>query len=817
MIRRIGLCLLITLIALYEPLGRIQPAHAQPPPVQLTWPEIAAEARTAGPSPRFARRGVNSPISSFSLPGSGAQPDQPSDQLLEPDYGRLIPDRIASTKRNNPSADNPVVGAVQPQGVDPANGSTTSVRVANQYQSASLISGYNAVADYIGAANAFYVIPPDTIGAVGPSQFVTMTNLELNIRDKISGALSPLSGNPIYVDGFFDPIHQDGDFGYGDIRVRFDRFTGRWILLEMGEPDLTEAVIERSNYLYMAISDGPVLSNATVFTYYYLLAGNVAPVDPNEQTAFFDFPTLSIDEDALYITANVFGQQSPYEYLGTSGFVISKARLETASADLVASGAVTALRGMVNPFNLAGAYSATTVDNFDTATNAGYFIGVDYSTSFGLSFSRLAAYRVNNPGGSPTFDGPIYIDVPLTDGPAIDPIAPSGAAIDSSDGRLIAAHIRDGVLYTSHAVGTNQAGGAVIDSGGVPDRIGVAWYAINTAGSALGLKDRGLIYDNAPISPKSYMYPAGMTNGLGDFAIGFSTVSNTTAIAAAVIAREATDPPGQMQGTPLTYRVGEDPAYNLRFRGTRTRWGDYSLTSLDPCDDLTLFTVQEYAGSPSLRFTRGTPDPSDDQYGNWALSTARLLVDPPTVNTPDPVLIGQASVVVNLTGTRFYNPPDTLPNFAGCSGGGSDLRVALENIQLAGSALTPGDAPILLQVRYVSPTQIQIVLDTRPVKVGTTATVRVINPDGQSGAGAGDLIFVTTDPPVQVGAPGGGSFPSLLSNGSNPTPARLPATGFPPVSNPTVQDSPLIVLILMMIASRFVYGVTSNLRQPHDR
>src|SRR5262249_11455428 len=43
-----------------------------------------------------------------------------------------------------------------------------------------------------------------------------------------------------------------------------------------------------------------------------------------------------------------------------------------------------------------------------------------------------------------------------------------------------------------------------------------------------------------------------------------------------------------------TLKAGED-TYRKTFGGGRNRWGDYSATCVDPSDDQTLWTIQEYA------------------------------------------------------------------------------------------------------------------------------------------------------------------------------------------------------------------------------
>jgi hypothetical protein len=87
-----------------------------------------------------------------------------------------------------------------------------------------------------------------------------------------------------------------------------------------------------------------------------------------------------------------------------------------------------------------------------------------------------------------------------------------------------------------------------------------------------------------------YFMPSIATNVNGDVVMGF-TGSNSVQFAGCYFTgRLAGDPPGQM-AVPIQYKTGES-SYN---DGAGPRWGDYSLTSLDPLDETTLWTVQEYA------------------------------------------------------------------------------------------------------------------------------------------------------------------------------------------------------------------------------
>ena len=144
------------------------------------------------------------------------------------------------------------------------------------------------------------------------------------------------------------------------------------------------------------------------------------------------------------------------------------------------------------------------------------------------------------------------------------------------------------------------------------------------------------------------------------------------------------------------------------------RWGDYSYTSLDPEDDMTMWTIQEFC----------------DATNSYGVRAAKLLAPPPPPTlaaVPSSIASGVASTNVVITGSGvtaanaqgFYDP-----------GAGFAKRLA---------ALIPG--VIVNSVTYTDSTHVTINVST----VGSTAgakNVTVTNPDGQA-VTANSLINVT--------------------------------------------------------------------------
>src|SRR5260370_11861969 len=71
--------------------------------------------------------------------------------------------------------------------------------------------------------------------------------------------------------------------------------------------------------------------------------------------------------------------------------------------------------------------------------------------------------------------------------------------------------------------------------------------------------------------------------------------------------RRSTDPAGTLAVVDQIVQDGKAP-YNKTFAGPNNRWGDFSATSVDPSDGVTMWTIQEYAETPSG---------ANDRWGTW--------------------------------------------------------------------------------------------------------------------------------------------------------------------------------------------------------
>lgn len=587
--------------------------------------------------------------------------------------------------------------------------------------------------NFIGATlSDTFAFPPDSMGAVGPAQFLVTVNGRVRSFNKTTGAADGVLNAD--TDAFFAPAMTpttgvvNNNFT-SDPRVRYDRLTKRWIVVMIDVPGTAGNVGDLPNRIMIAVSDAAsqgVISASTVWTYYQFQQDTVLPA--GDVGAFADYPTLGVDARALYIGCNMFDPN--LGFTGTTAFVVRKSSIMSGGPVVV-----TAFRNLIDPLTGQGPYTPQGVDNYDAAANEGYFIGVDNAT-----FGTLMLRRVTDPGGTPVMSANIPIDVADTSYPRLVPHQGNSVTgdadgdgqadgnLDALDDRLFAAHIRQGRLWTAHNIAVDTTGAAVNYSVVPSSRDGVRWYELGGIRSADNggtptVVQSGTLFDSAASSPRHFWIPSVMVSGQGHAAFGFSTAGSAARIDASTAGRLASDTAGALRTPPVQYTTSTtayNPAGDPGGEFGR-RWGDYSYTSLDPEDDMTMWTIQEYCQSAN----------------SYAVRVAKLLAPPPA--TPSSasvasVVAGQTNVTINITGTSasgagFFDP-------------GADFAKHV--------TATASNGVTVNSVTYTDPTHLTLSVNTTGATDGPV-NVTVTNPDGQRATGS--ALFTVTGGAAPSGSP----------------------------------------------------------------
>lgn len=524
-------------------------------------------------------------------------------------------------------------------------------------------------------------IPPDTQGDVGPTQVMICANGRLKVFSK-TGVVGGLN---IDMDLFFVSV-RNGQ-ATGDCHIRYDRLSARWFVVafNFGAP----------NRLLIAMSSGPTITNSSSFTFFQFQQDLVGTPGA-DLGAFADYPTLGVDKFALYIGCNMF--TSGGSYIGTSAWVVNKTNL------IANTLTVTGFHG-ISSGSVEGPRTPQGVDNDDPSATQGYFIGVS-----NFSYSRLTIRRVTNPGGTPSLSGNLNISVPTT-GPSINvpALGTFPPYLDGIDDRLYAAEIHKNkitgtiTLWTSHHTQVNSSG--VYNAGG--GRLGSRWYEITNLTSTPSLVQSGTLFDPVVSNPKSYFMPSCAMSGQGHMAIAATGAGAADYAKVYGAGRLRTDALGTIQSA--TLMQSSTTSYNL-WDGSRVRWGDYSQTVVDPTDDQTMWTFQEYCNATD----------------SWGVRAIQLKAPPPATPSSSSVVnidAGQSSVNIVITGTsvsgsEFFDP--------GADAGGPGFANHI-NASISGTVTVNNKT-------FNSPTQVTLNISTVGSPVGLK-NITITNPDGQTATG----------------------------------------------------------------------------------
>ena len=549
----------------------------------------------------------------------------------------------------------------------------------------SSLSSFSIGASFLGAQlSESGSIPPDSQAAPGPSQVLLCVNGRLKVFSK-EGVLGALNTTP---NNFFNSRTHSATT---DPHLRYDRLSGRWFVIMVDDP-----ANQRNNQVLIAVSSGDTITNSTSFTFFSFNHNSVSGGGDNG--FFADYPTLGIDNQALYIGANMFDGNN---FAGTSGYVVNKSNLLSGVLT------VTAFRQLATSTG-PGPSTPQGVDNDDPLATTGYFIGVD-NVSHGL----LVLRRITDPGGTPSISEDLDLAVPDTAPPTNGvPVLGSTIRLDALDDRLFAARMHHGSLWTAHNLQINATGEA--DPNG--DRVGSRWYEITNLTEAAGLRQSGTLFDPSPANPANYWIPSCSVNGQGNMVLACSVGGVTEHAEIAYAGRLATDPLGTLQEPRLaqisttTYNVGDGVIPH--------RWGDFSLTTVDPTDDMTFWTAQEYCNANN----------------SWGVRIIQIRPPPPaTILTCNPstlpagtdhALVMVAGVSTN--GSGFFEPGPGFSNHLSATVSGSGITVK--------------------GVTFIDSTQIALDLTVAPDATGGPRQLRLINPDGQVMASSSGIFAVLSPP-----------------------------------------------------------------------
>lgn len=537
-------------------------------------------------------------------------------------------------------------------------------------------------------------VPPDANGGVSPTQVCVIANGRIRFRNKTSLTTDVFTTS---TNTFFNSVRNNS--GTSDPRVRYDRLSGRWFIVMIN--------VSSPNRVLIAVSNSSVVTATSSFTFYQFTQDAVGG-GTSDNGGLFDYPSLGVDNNALYIGGNMFVGNA---FVGPTVFVVRKSTLLTGTLN------VTAFRDLDSTGD--GPLAPQGVDNDDAAATEGYFIGPS-ETSFG----RLVMRRITTPGATPAISSNINITTVASSSPINPSVLGSSNPLSAIDDRCFSAMIRrDRVsnvryLWTAHNIQVTSTGAA-----GAGGRNGSRWYRISNFTGTPTASQTGTLFDSAATNPRSYWFPAVAMSGQGHMAISATYGGGADRAGHAVAGRLRTDGAGVTQSPAIAYTSTTN--YNAQAANPQ-RWGDYSVVAVDPSDDQTMWAFNTVCNATD----------------SWAVHAQRLLAPPPAT----PSLSTPASVAAGFTGNVVIT---------GTSSSGSefyDTEAGMNRLAFSFSSDVTVNS-----VTWNSPTQATLNITVSAGAATGNRTVTVTNPDGQI-ATATSIFSITGGacvPPAVTGNPTG--------------------------------------------------------------
>jgi hypothetical protein len=518
------------------------------------------------------------------------------------------------------------------------------------------------------ADSSFIIIPPDCGGAVGPTKVMSGLNNNYRIMNKSDGSVVSTVGTAT----FWAPSGETALLGLTDPRTLYDPYNNRWIV-EMqttttGAGDILVGVSQTSD------------PSGSWFLYRFAAGATI------------DFPIVGFNKNWITVSINRYSNAGTFTRGITLVVNYPLARTGTGTGTLFNQAANT---------HFCSAPCATYSSTSDTM-----FV-VTHLSSSGATYSLdtitgTAAAPVYTSGGSLTRPGGGWVQPGGTTGQQLPQSAPNSGAsacgatpclIEVQDSQIRSAPVyRGGFIYYTQTIGLPSSG---------QTHTAVQWTKLGAPGGSF--IDGGRLDDataTATNGGKWYAFPHIAVNSLGDFLMGYSQFSSAQHPSAGYSVHLAGDAAGSLRD-PLIYKTGED-YYHKTFTTTtgRNRWGDFSQAQVDPVDDKTLWTVQEYAKTRT-----GTDDGNTGSNSSrWSTYWASVggAPPPPTVTIAAGPSQNEGNsgltafnFTVNLSATSTLPVTVNYQTSDGTATAGSDYQAATSSIIIAPGATS---GPITVNV-----------------------------------------------------------------------------------------------------------------------
>jgi hypothetical protein len=422
---------------------------------------------------------------------------------------------------------------------------------------------------------------PDTNGDVGPNHYVQAVNQAFKVFDKNGNTLS----GPTTFNSFFAPLGNSTPCGakqnQSDPIVFYDQIADRWVITNVAFPEFPGSSFWEC--IGVSQTGDPVGGGWSLYA---------LQTDPDNPTRAGDYPKFGLWPDAYYLTVNEFSD--PLTFNGVRVYALDR-------ASMIGGGPTNAI-GFTIDTGLEGAFSLVPATfrtgAFPPAGRQEFLLAVDRPPSPGVIQTDVKGWLFHvdfiNPNNSTLGIGSDHSPnaqitvnefiLPASIPPVRVPQRGTKQKVDTLGDRIMTP-----VVYQNRN-GTESLWADCTILLTYPDGpTAIRWYQFDVSGG------------NFPATPVQQQDWSNGNDGLwrwmpsiavdqnGNTAIGYSTSSASMFPGIRYAGRFATDP---------LNNLGQGEAIMTNGGGSQTdqdrRWGDYTMTTIDPADDVSFWHTNEY-------------------------------------------------------------------------------------------------------------------------------------------------------------------------------------------------------------------------------
>lgn len=408
------------------------------------------------------------------------------------------------------------------------------------------------------------VLPPDTVGDVGPRHYIQALNSAFAIYDK-SGILlaGPTLINALW-SGFGGPCET---LNNGDPIVRYDALADRWLISQFALPGGQQGFFE---CIAISRTSDPVGGGWFLYAFPTNDSATGNPVFP-------DYPKIGVWPDAYYM-----GTQRSFPNGGLDVWAFERDQMLVGGPARVVQFSVPAPSLFLMPSDLDGPPPPAGTPNFFVRQVDGERFGgedrlevfafsVDWATPAASTFVQIANLATDP------------FDSVLCSASLLGACVPQPGVTQRLETLTVWLMWR--LQFRNFGTHEAMVVNHTVDADG-NDLAGIRWYELRRSpGGAWSIFQQDTY---APDNEHRWMGSIAM-DGDGNIALGYSVSSATVFPGIRRTGRLATDPPGTMTQPEATIidGTGAQTFFN-------PRWGNYSTMDVDPEDDCTFWYTTEY-------------------------------------------------------------------------------------------------------------------------------------------------------------------------------------------------------------------------------